>query len=286
MDDAHCGPRDSVDALLASWAQVSPDLDVAPVGVVARLARVRAHIDGELDRVFAEHSVSAPTFGVLVTLTRLGGGDGVSQRRLADELGLTSGTISVRIDRLVDGGLAERRADPESARNVRVVLTPRGRELFDRVVPAHLANERRLLSALSARDQDELAALLRKLLVEFEGSSPPPGAGLGLGADLWPVHVTIALREAVGLAPVAGLMVRSVLEGGPAEHAGLRTGDVLVRAGRRELRSVAALHAAVADVAKSRRLRLRLVRGADERAVTVALARAARTAAVRGAHGV
>ena len=51
-----------------------------------------------------------------------------------------------------------------------ITLTARGRELFERVVPAHLANERRLLSGLTEPEQQVLASLLRKLLVEFEGS--------------------------------------------------------------------------------------------------------------------
>jgi DNA-binding MarR family transcriptional regulator len=80
-----------------------------------------------------------------------------------DELGLTSGTISVRMDRLVAQGLVDRRADPGSARNTLISLTPQGRELFERVVPAHLNNERRLLSGLSDEELELLAALLRKL---------------------------------------------------------------------------------------------------------------------------
>src|SRR5436309_2478772 len=82
------------------------------------------------------------SFGVLVTLARIEDEGGVSQRRLMDELGLTSGTISVRIDRLVEQGLVERRPDPESKRSALITLTERGRERFERVVPAHLANER------------------------------------------------------------------------------------------------------------------------------------------------
>jgi DNA-binding MarR family transcriptional regulator len=275
-----CTPRDSVDALLASWAQRRDDLDFAPVGVVSRLARVRSHIDAELHRVFAAHGLSAASFGVLVTLARIGDERGVSQRRLMEELGLTSGTVSVRMDRLVDEGLVDRRPDPESRRNTLITLTPRGRELFERVVPAHLANERRLLSALTAAEQEALAGLLRTLLVEFEGSRAAPR---GLGLTVAPAHVAMTLRESVGLPPVPALLVRTVAEGGPAAQAGIRTGDLLVSAGEIELRSAAALHAAIATAAD--RLELRLLRGADERRVTVALADGAPPVAGRAARG-
>jgi DNA-binding MarR family transcriptional regulator len=44
-----------------------------------------------------------------------------------------------------------------------VTLTPAGLELIDAVTEAHLANERRLLEALSAPERERLAGLLRKL---------------------------------------------------------------------------------------------------------------------------
>src|SRR3954467_1912279 len=154
LEGLHCTPRDSVDALLASWHERRPDLDFGPVAVVSRLARVRAHIDAELDRVFRAHGLTAPSFGVLVTLARVDDGGGVSQRRLMDEVDLTSGTLSVRMDRLVSEGLVDRRPDPSSARNTLISLTERGRELFERVVPAHLDNEQRLLTALDADQLD------------------------------------------------------------------------------------------------------------------------------------
>jgi DNA-binding MarR family transcriptional regulator len=252
---------DSVDLLLESWHAKRADLDFTPVGVVARLARVRGHIDRELEPVFAAHGLGGPSFSVLVTLARIGDEGGVSQRRLMDELGLTSGTISVRMDRLVEQGLVERRPDPASRRNSLITLTARGRELFERVVPAHLANERRLLSALDDDERELLAALLRKLLVEFEGSRPDAGPA-PLGLTVVPAFVGMAMRESVGLPAVAALLVRAVDQGGAACAAGVRTGDVLLRAGGRELRSVESLYAALADA--SDRLELRVLRGTEE----------------------
>jgi DNA-binding MarR family transcriptional regulator len=256
-------PQDSVDRLLADWARVRPELDFSPVAVIARLTRVRGHVDAELERLFAEHGLTGPSFGVLVTLARLNEPDGVSQRRLMDELGLTSGTMSVRVDRLVERGLVERAPDPDDRRNTRITLTAEGRALFERVVPAHLANEERLLAALAPAEREQLATLLSKLLVDFEG----PGSTVRLGLTVAPAHVTIAMRRAVGLEPVPGLLVRAVEEDGPAAQAGLREGDVLVRAGRRELRSVGALHAALEDAGDRGHLRLAILRGAEERRV-------------------
>jgi DNA-binding MarR family transcriptional regulator len=272
--------HDSVDDLLASWDETRPDVDFSPVAVVSRLGRVRGYIERELHGVFAAHGLSPASFGALVTLVRLDRPGGVSQRRLMDELGLTSGTISVRIDRLVEAGLVTRRPDPESKRNTLIALTECGAELVERAIPAHLENERRLLAALSAAEQEQLAGLLRKLLIEFEGASAP----LGLGATLAPAHVTLALRSSVGLPPVTGLLVRALEPDGAAAAAGLRTGDVLVRAGDVELRSAQALQAVATDT-----IVLQVVRGVEALDVTVTLTPPpanAPTPAARGDHRV
>src|SRR2546426_12312114 len=90
------------------------------------------------------------------------------QARLMDALGLTSGTVSVRLDRLEKNGIVTREADPASARGSLVQLTDKGLELFDRVAPLHLANEDRLLSALSSAERQGLADPLRRLLPPFQ----------------------------------------------------------------------------------------------------------------------
>jgi DNA-binding MarR family transcriptional regulator len=270
IPDTDCTPRDSVDALLESWARTRSDLPVEPVAVISRLARIRRHIDRELEPVFERFGLSASTFEALVTLMRIAGDSGVSQKRLADEIGVTPGTISIRVDRLVAEGLAERQPDPESKRNTLVALTDQGRELFERVAPVHLANERRLLASLSDEDTQLLVGLLRKLLIEFEGSAPIDDNGQRLGMVLTPAHVTIELRQSVGLPEVAGLLVRSVEPGSPAAEGGIESGDLLIAGDGRELRSSSSLYAAVRESGE-RPLALRLLRGSNEVDVEVQL---------------
>jgi len=73
-----------------------------------------------------------------------------------------------RLDRLEASGLVERQPDPNDRRGRLVVLTDRGRDLVDTAVADHLDNEQRLLVALDAGEREQLAGLLRKLLL-----SPP-----------------------------------------------------------------------------------------------------------------
>jgi S1-C subfamily serine protease len=152
-----------------------------------------------------------------------------------------------------------------------VALIDDGRELFERVAPAHLANERRVLASLSDEDRRALVGLLRKLLVEFEGSAPIDEKGRRLGVVLTPAHVTMELRESVGLPEVAGLLVRSVEPGSPAAEAGIEPGDLLIVGNERELRSSSALYAAVQEAGDDP-LVLKLLRGSDEVKVRITLA--------------
>jgi DNA-binding MarR family transcriptional regulator len=165
MASRHTGVTDSVDRLLESWAAVQPDLDLSPVSVVARLGRVRRVIEAELERVYVEHGLTGPDFTALVTLRRLGGH--ATQVEVMRELALTSGTVSVRIDRLVDKGLGRRRVE---GRTTRVFLTSAGADLFERVAPAHVEAEARLLGALENDEREQLADLLRRLLASLEVS--------------------------------------------------------------------------------------------------------------------
>jgi DNA-binding MarR family transcriptional regulator len=77
----------------------------------------------------------------------------------------TSGAITHRIDRLVAKELVTREVDPENRRVVLITLTRKGSRLVDEAVVDHLENEVTLLQPLSAKEQAQLALLLRKLLI-------------------------------------------------------------------------------------------------------------------------
>src|SRR5690349_14348611 len=96
---------DSVDRILAGWAAQRPDLDFSPVGVVTRISRVRSHLDAGVEALLADYSLTGPDFRVIVALRRDGPPHAMTQARLMAELALTSGTVSVRVDRLVERGI-------------------------------------------------------------------------------------------------------------------------------------------------------------------------------------
>ena len=90
-----------------------------------------------------------------------------------------------------------------------------------------------------------------------------------LGVGLAPVRVARQLRHAVGLPERDGLLVRAVDESGPAGRAGIRTGDLIVAAGGRELADADELHDVLDGLADDATLALLVVRGTEELTVNV-----------------
>ena len=253
---------DSVDQVLADWARERPDLDFTPVGVVTRLARIRGYLDAGVAAVFAQFGLTAADFLVIVTLRRGGAPYQMPQARLMDALGLTSGTVSVRLDRLESRGIVTRALGPASARGSLVQLTAAGLALFDQVAPVHLANEDRLLAALSGGERLALASLLRRLLASFE--TPVTDVAAGLGLALEPAHLAQQRRQAVGLAHRPGMLVAEVRPGSPGAAAGIERGDLLTHLDGQPVISSTGLALLLDSLAGSRSAVVTVVRGNDE----------------------
>ena len=90
-----------------------------------------------------------------------------------------------------------------------------------------------------------------------------------LGVAIAPSHVARRLRRAVGLPERGGVLIRSVAEASPAARAGLERGDLIVAAGGREVDGVDELYSALDVLTPGATLELDVLRGADERRVTV-----------------
>ena len=174
------GTGDHADEVRAQWAAVDPGLDTEPVAVVARLGRATAYVDAAINARLSEFGLTRNAWDVLASLRRSGPPYRLSPTDLYQALMRTSGAMTHRLAGLERAGLVKRVPDPGDGRGMLVELTRKGLTLVDRVAPAHLDNERRLLSALTEAEQRRLASLLRKLLLDFEASHrAPPPAGRG-----------------------------------------------------------------------------------------------------------
>ncbi len=168
---------DELDRIVEQWNQVRPDLNVSPTHTLQRITRLSLLQGVSFARVFAPYGVSFGEYLVLAALRRAGPPYQMNPTRLFNSVVLSSGAMTNRLDRLEEMGLVERRLDPTDRRGRLVALTDRGRELVDAAVSDHLENEERLLGALDAGEREQLAALLRKLLLSPPFRDLDPAAG-------------------------------------------------------------------------------------------------------------
>ncbi|HEV7175543.1 MAG TPA: trypsin-like peptidase domain-containing protein [Solirubrobacteraceae bacterium] len=103
---------------------------------------------------------------------------------------------------------------------------------------------------------------------EALGRGEPPKR-VRLGVAVAPPRAARRLRHAVGLPERDGVLVRGVEDESAAARAGVERGDLIVAAAGREIDGVEALYEALDGAGAQGSLELTLVRGTDERTVTV-----------------
>ncbi len=159
---------DEVDRIVDAWARERPDLDVAPLQVLSRVDRLARHLDRARRTAFTASGLEPWEFDVLAALRRAGAPYQLSPKDLLQQTLVSSGTMTNRIDRLVERRLVEGRADPHERRGVLVVMRGAGREQVDAAITVLVADEAEMLAGLSRADQERLSGLLRKLSLDFD----------------------------------------------------------------------------------------------------------------------
>lgn len=159
---------DEVDRIVDAWSRERPDVDFAPLQVLSRVDRLARHLDRSRRSAFTASDLEPWEFDVLAALRRAGAPYQLSPKALLQQTLVSSGTMTNRIDRLVERRLVERQTDPNDGRGVLVSMTDEGRERVDVAISELVAEEGELLASLSRADQDRLAGLLRKLSLDFD----------------------------------------------------------------------------------------------------------------------
>lgn len=121
-----------------------------------------------LDREYAKLGLNSASFDVLAMLRQMGEPYRLTPTQLYSSLRVSSGTTTNRIDQLERVGLIVRMPDSSDRRGVLVELTPQGLEVVDSLITAHAALGQRLVSTLSAAQEECMVGGLRTLLGALE----------------------------------------------------------------------------------------------------------------------
>ena len=104
--------------------------------------------------------VTRQQWRALICLSR---SDGLTQTELADALEVERISAGRMVDRLVENGLVERRADPLDRRVWRLHLLPPSSEIIKKVTDISVALDEEVLSHIAGGKREELTSLLEQL---------------------------------------------------------------------------------------------------------------------------
>ena len=166
--------KDHIDIWLEEIAPLLPqNLDMEVEGIVDRIHGLNWRIRKMLDETLEQQGLTNGDWKVLTTLRWAESG-----RRSAGELArraeLTSGTMTARLDHLESVGYVRRLPHPDDRRSVLVELTAKGRKKHEQAMNVQGEKERLIAEALSAKETQQLNALLRKVMVSLESRIPMP----------------------------------------------------------------------------------------------------------------
>jgi len=101
------------------------------------------------------------------TIEIVGHEGAIKMVQLAEKLGVTTGTLTVSIDRLQEKDLLRRVPHESDRRSYLIELTEKGQEIFAQHHSHHLNLTREITSDLSEQEQTALYLSLRKMMQNF-----------------------------------------------------------------------------------------------------------------------
>jgi len=89
--------------------------------------------------------------------------NGISQKELAGKIYVDGSTLVPVIDKMENGGLVERKPDPNDRRNNLIFLTKKSESLVDSIIEILLQLRKEFYKGISQKEQDKVQTILRKI---------------------------------------------------------------------------------------------------------------------------
>jgi DNA-binding MarR family transcriptional regulator len=155
---------DEVQKRIQQWSESMPSLNTKPMAIISRLQQATKQINDELCMSSSKQKLTDASFEVLATLLRAGPPHSLSPGELLDQMPITSGTMTTRIDKLEKKGFVKRKTKKDDKRSVNVALTKKGLNLIEKVILEHVKTQEKIVSVFDEAEQQLFISLLRKYL--------------------------------------------------------------------------------------------------------------------------
>lgn len=91
----------------------------------------------------------------------------IKMKNLAEKIGVTTGTLTVAVDRLEKKGLMKRKPHETDRRSYLIELTPQGQEIFKEHHNFHIQMTQEIVAGLTPEEQEQFAKILEKMLAKI-----------------------------------------------------------------------------------------------------------------------
>lgn len=159
--------RDHVDRWLEE-TQLPGAVDLEVEGIVDRINGLRRRFSRMLDETLSDFGLTDGEWKALGHLQLAGPPHRKPVGQLAKRADLSSGAMTNRLDRLEKAGFVKRLPDPDDRRGVLIELTKAGGTAWLESTGAEAEREALIAAALTKTEKEQLNALLRRLMLEFE----------------------------------------------------------------------------------------------------------------------
>lgn len=155
---------DALDHIQQQWAQQMPELDTSSMALIGRLQILHKQLTQAMSQTFRQFQLTDAGFDVLATLLRSGPPHALTPKQLLEQLLVTSGSMTSRLDSLEKQGLIARTVGTQDKRQRQVQLTTKGQKVIEQAIVAHVATQQKLLSVLTQQEQKDLTEMLRTFM--------------------------------------------------------------------------------------------------------------------------
>jgi len=150
-------------------AYVAAGADESVQRVITAVHRVSRRLNQWYDQQLADLDITGGEWTVLSEIARAEG-NRLTPTQLAAAAHVAPSSMTHRLDRMVERDLVERSPDPTNRTRILVGLTARGWQLYGTTIRESNLVESDLMRGLTARQVDDLAYLLEKLLAGLDDS--------------------------------------------------------------------------------------------------------------------
>ena len=143
-----------------------------PYELLLAMLLVQSSLERRSEAFFQPFGLTASKFNILNLLSIKGGK--MDQSDLVDQLLVGKSSISIVLNRMVRDNLIKREAHPKDRRQVVLVITEKGSELWRKIAPAYEAHVREIFGQVPLVHRNQFLQDLRKL---YEAVSATESSG-------------------------------------------------------------------------------------------------------------